>query len=130
MLAVHTNAIGRRGGLVEYLDLRHGGAEENTIGEHLATQVARELRARCRTVGPANPNARTLTSIQGSPVRDLQDTFDYWTADDGAGPDHTDQWPRALAAGGGALAVGVVFGLLFIAAGAGRLWVTRQSVRR
>jgi hypothetical protein len=37
---------------------------------------------------------------------------------------------RALAAGGGALAVGVVFGLLFVAAGAGRLWVTRQSLRR
>lgn len=37
---------------------------------------------------------------------------------------------RALAGGGGALAVGVVFGALFIAAGAGRLWVARQSVRR
>jgi hypothetical protein len=35
---------------------------------------------------------------------------------------------RALTAGGGPLAVGVIFGVLFIAAGAGRLWVaTRRS---
>jgi hypothetical protein len=33
---------------------------------------------------------------------------------------------RAVTAGGGVLAVGVVFGLLFVAAGAGRLWVARQ----
>jgi hypothetical protein len=33
---------------------------------------------------------------------------------------------RALAAGGGPLAVGVVFGALFVLAGAGRLWVARQ----
>ena len=32
---------------------------------------------------------------------------------------------RALAGGGGPLAVGVVFGALFVAAGAGRLWVAR-----
>jgi len=32
---------------------------------------------------------------------------------------------RALAGGGGALAVGVVFGALFVAAGLGRLWVAR-----
>ena len=30
---------------------------------------------------------------------------------------------RTLAAGGGALAVGVVFGVLFLAAGAGRLYL-------
>jgi hypothetical protein len=34
---------------------------------------------------------------------------------------------RALAAGGGPLAVGVIFGVLFVAAGAGRLWVARRS---
>ena len=35
---------------------------------------------------------------------------------------------RAVSAGGGPLAVGVIFGALFIAAGAGRLWVaTRRS---
>jgi formate hydrogenlyase subunit 3/multisubunit Na+/H+ antiporter MnhD subunit len=33
---------------------------------------------------------------------------------------------RTLAAGGGALAVGIVLGLLFIAAGAGRLWAERR----
>ncbi len=33
---------------------------------------------------------------------------------------------RALTAGGGILAVGVIFGLLFVLAGAGRLWVARQ----
>ena len=33
---------------------------------------------------------------------------------------------RAVSAGGGILAVGVVFGVLFVAAGAGRLWVARQ----
>ena len=33
---------------------------------------------------------------------------------------------RTLAAGGGPLAVGVVLGLLFVAAGAGRLWVERR----
>jgi hypothetical protein len=33
---------------------------------------------------------------------------------------------RALTAGGGPLAVGVVFGALFVLAGAGRLWVARQ----
>jgi hypothetical protein len=33
---------------------------------------------------------------------------------------------RAVVAGGGVLAVGVIFGLLFVAAGAGRLWVARQ----
>jgi hypothetical protein len=32
---------------------------------------------------------------------------------------------RAVTAGGGILAVGVIFGALFIAAGAGRLWVAR-----
>jgi len=34
---------------------------------------------------------------------------------------------RAVSAGGGPLAVGVVFGLLFIAAGAGRLWVATRG---
>ncbi len=33
---------------------------------------------------------------------------------------------RTLAEGGGPLAVGVVLGLLFVAAGAGRLWVERR----
>jgi len=33
---------------------------------------------------------------------------------------------RTVAAGGGALATGVVLGLLFIAAGAGRLWAERR----
>jgi hypothetical protein len=33
---------------------------------------------------------------------------------------------RAVAGGGGPLAVGVVMGLLFVAAGAGRLWVARR----
>jgi hypothetical protein len=33
---------------------------------------------------------------------------------------------RAIAAGGGPLAVGVIFGVLFIAAGAGRLWVAAR----
>jgi hypothetical protein len=33
---------------------------------------------------------------------------------------------RAVTAGGGVLAVGVIFGLLFVLAGAGRLWVARQ----
>ncbi len=33
---------------------------------------------------------------------------------------------RAIAAGGGPLAVGVVLGLLFVAAGAGRLYVERR----
>jgi hypothetical protein len=33
---------------------------------------------------------------------------------------------RAVAGGGGPLAVGVVLGLLFIAAGAGRLYVERR----
>jgi hypothetical protein len=34
---------------------------------------------------------------------------------------------RALTAGGGPLAVGVVFGALFVAAGAGRLWVASRG---
>jgi hypothetical protein len=33
---------------------------------------------------------------------------------------------RAVTAGGGPLAVGVIFGLLFVAAGVGRLWVARH----
>ena len=33
---------------------------------------------------------------------------------------------RTLAAGGGPLAVGLLLGLLFVAAGAGRLWVERR----
>ena len=33
---------------------------------------------------------------------------------------------RTLAAGGGPLAVGLLMGLLFIAAGAGRLWAERR----
>jgi hypothetical protein len=33
---------------------------------------------------------------------------------------------RTLAAGGGPLATGIVLGLLFVAAGAGRLWVERR----
>jgi len=32
---------------------------------------------------------------------------------------------RAVTAGGGVLAVGVVFGALFVAAGLGRFWVAR-----
>jgi hypothetical protein len=31
-----------------------------------------------------------------------------------------------LAAGGGPLAAGIVFGVLFVAAGAGRLWLERR----
>jgi hypothetical protein len=34
---------------------------------------------------------------------------------------------RAVTAGGGPLAVGVVFGALFVAAGAGRLWVAGRG---
>ncbi len=34
---------------------------------------------------------------------------------------------RTLAAGGGALAIGVILGILFVAAGAGRLWVSRRT---
>jgi hypothetical protein len=34
---------------------------------------------------------------------------------------------RTLAAGGGVLAIGVLLGVLFIAAGAGRLWVNRRA---
>ena len=33
---------------------------------------------------------------------------------------------QALAGGGGPLAVGIVLGLLFVAAGAGRLWAERR----
>jgi hypothetical protein len=33
---------------------------------------------------------------------------------------------RTLAAGGGPVALGIVLGLLFIAAGAGRLWAERR----
>ena len=33
---------------------------------------------------------------------------------------------RTLAAGGGPLAIGLVLGLLFVAAGAGRLWAERR----
>jgi hypothetical protein len=33
---------------------------------------------------------------------------------------------RTLAGGGGAAALGLVLGALFVAAGAGRLWVERQ----
>ncbi|HTE60577.1 MAG TPA: hypothetical protein VK631_09525 [Solirubrobacteraceae bacterium] len=33
---------------------------------------------------------------------------------------------RTLAAGGGPLAAGVLMGLLFVAAGAGRLWAERR----
>jgi hypothetical protein len=33
---------------------------------------------------------------------------------------------RTIAGGGGPLATGIVFGLLFVAAGAGRLWVERR----
>ena len=34
---------------------------------------------------------------------------------------------RTLAAGGGALAVGLLLGVLFVAAGAGRLYVSRKA---
>ncbi|MEZ5121448.1 MAG: hypothetical protein R2736_07720 [Solirubrobacterales bacterium] len=34
---------------------------------------------------------------------------------------------RTIAAGGGAGALGIVLGVLFVAAGAGRLWVARRS---
>jgi hypothetical protein len=33
---------------------------------------------------------------------------------------------RTLAAGGGPLAVGMIMGVLFVAAGAGRLWAERR----
>ena len=33
---------------------------------------------------------------------------------------------RAVVGGGGPLAVGVIFGALFVAAGVGRFWVARQ----
>jgi hypothetical protein len=32
---------------------------------------------------------------------------------------------RAVTGGGGVLAVGVIFGLLFVGAGVGRLWIAR-----
>lgn len=34
---------------------------------------------------------------------------------------------RTVAGGGGALAIGLVLGVLFVLAGAGRLWVQRRS---
>ena len=34
---------------------------------------------------------------------------------------------RTLAAGGGALAVGLILGVLFVLAGAGRLWVSSRG---
>jgi hypothetical protein len=34
---------------------------------------------------------------------------------------------RTLVAGGGAAAIGVVLGILFVAAGAGRLWLGRKT---
>jgi hypothetical protein len=34
---------------------------------------------------------------------------------------------RTVSAGGGVLSVGVLLGVLFVAAGAGRLWVTRRA---
>jgi hypothetical protein len=34
---------------------------------------------------------------------------------------------RTIVAGGGALAVGLIMGVLFCAAGAGRLWVVRKQ---
>lgn len=34
---------------------------------------------------------------------------------------------RTLVAGGGALAVGLILGVLFVLAGAGRLWVTLRG---
>ncbi len=34
---------------------------------------------------------------------------------------------RTVAAGGGAGALGILLGVLFVAAGAGRLWVTRRT---
>jgi hypothetical protein len=34
---------------------------------------------------------------------------------------------RTVVAGGGALAVGIILGLLFVAAGAGRLYVSRRA---
>lgn len=36
---------------------------------------------------------------------------------------------RTLVAGGGAGAVGIILGVLFVAAGAGRLWIVRRSSR-
>jgi hypothetical protein len=36
---------------------------------------------------------------------------------------------RTLTAGGGAAARGVILGLLFVAAGAGRLWIATRSGR-
>ncbi len=33
---------------------------------------------------------------------------------------------RTIAAGGGVLALGILLGVLFVAAGAGRLWVSRR----
>ena len=36
---------------------------------------------------------------------------------------------RTLAEGGGALAIGLLVGVLFVAAGAGRLWVTGERGR-
>jgi hypothetical protein len=33
---------------------------------------------------------------------------------------------RTIAAGGGAAATGIILGLLFVAAGAGRVWVERR----
>ena len=34
---------------------------------------------------------------------------------------------RTLAAGGGAIAVGIVLGVLFVAAGAARIWLNRRG---
>lgn len=34
---------------------------------------------------------------------------------------------RTIAGGGGALAIGIILGVLFMAAGSGRLWVSRRS---
>ena len=34
---------------------------------------------------------------------------------------------RAVSAGGGPFSIGVIMGLLFLAAGAGRMWVSRST---
>jgi hypothetical protein len=36
---------------------------------------------------------------------------------------------RTVAAGGGAVAVGIVLGVLFVAAGAARIWLNRRGSR-
>ena len=82
VVALHTNAGGGRGTMVEYLNAhppKDPTDEGNPLGFGLATFLANEIHARTGIRLYRTDGVLTMFDVKGAyPVRDLVDTYDHW----------------------------------------------------